>query len=141
MVPVAGSRMTVVAQLAGAVGNAQLFTVTWKLPPVTRFFQSISYRLRPILKLAEGSNTIPTVVLVDFSACSCGLPANTPEIWMLFCPVIGSLTCVKKVAMDGEISGRVGARNPRPQFARNSSHGVALNFRPNLGVVASPKSL
>src|SRR5689334_14126222 len=127
--------MTTLEQLAGGFADAQLSTVSWKLPPVTLFFQSTSNRLRPMLKFADGSNTMPSVVLSDFSAFNCGLPANTPEICVPDSPVTGSLTCVKNVAIDGEISGSVGARKPRPQFARSSSHGAALNFRPNFGVV------
>ena len=84
---------------------------------------------------------MPIVELIDFSAFRFGLPAKTPEIWTPFVPVTGSLTWLKNVATDGLISGRVGARKPRPQLARISSDGAALNFRPNFGVIALPKSL
>src|SRR5436190_553256 len=110
----------------------------WKLGAETIFFQSILYQLSPTLKFWFGSKMKPAVVLSDFSGSRFGLPANTPEICTPFTFVSGSLTCWKKVATDGEISGRLGARKPLPQLARSRSESVALNFAPTFGVEELP---
>src|SRR5258706_16395512 len=129
MFPVTGSRMT--------RAGSPIFAMDWKLGEATMFFQSMRYTFNPMRKVWFGSKTIPNVELGDFSACRLGLPANTPEI-LVETFVRGSITVLKNVATEGEISGSVGARKPRPQFALKSNSRVGVNLMPSLGVVELP---
>src|SRR5512134_2501704 len=115
MLPVVGSRITRFGSLS--------LTTDWNESEPTMFDQVIWYQSMPMLNALLGSHTIPRFVLRDFSGCSNGLPANTPETCTPVWSVAGSLTCTKNVATEGEISGSDGARKPRPQLARNSSSG------------------
>src|SRR5688572_25871603 len=93
-----------------------------------------------MLKFWLGSKMMPAVALSDFSGERVGLPAKTPEM-LAAAFVTGSMTAVKNVATEGEISGSDGARKPLPQFARSRIELVGLNLMPTFGLVVLPKSL
>ena len=111
--------------------------MSWKLAARTMSVHLIQYQSRLVEKLRVGSNTTPRLALVDFSAFRFGLPANTPEMFWIV-SVCGSFTWTKKVAVEGEISGSVGARKPLPTLPRSATMSFGVYFRPNFGTVELP---